>query len=81
MYIVGGIWSIVSLSYFMSANSLVNPSRGYVFNIALAGTVEVIAYFISLLTSLDLSRLFVIKRFVIVAGLVHLCYFFIGPLN
>lgn len=37
--IVGGIWSIFSLSYFISANSHINPDRSIPFNIALAGVV------------------------------------------
>lgn len=37
--IVGLIWSLFSLSYFISANSFVNPDRGIPFNIALAGVV------------------------------------------
>lgn len=36
---VGIIWSIISLSYFMSANTFINPNRGYAFNIALAGVI------------------------------------------
>lgn len=79
--IVGGIWSIFSLSYFISANSQINFDRSITFNIALAGVVEIIAYFLSMLTSLNLGRVFVIKRLLIIAGVIHVCYFFIGPLN
>ena len=79
--IVGAIWSVFSLSYFISANSHINPDRSIPFNIALAGVVEIIAYFMSMLTSLNLGRVFVIKRLLIIAGIIHLCYFFIGPLN
>lgn len=79
--IVGSIWSIFSLSYFISANSQINPDRSIPFNIAFAGVVEIIAYFLSILTSLNLARVFVIKRLLMIAGVIHLCYFFIGPLN
>lgn len=79
--IVGGIWSVFSLSYFISAFSHINPDRGIPFNIALAGVVEIIAYFLSILTSLNLGRVFVIKRLLIIAGVIHIFYFFIGPLN
>ena len=37
--IVGAVWSVFSLSYFISANSLINPARSLSFNIAIAGTV------------------------------------------
>jgi OCT family organic cation transporter-like MFS transporter 4/5 len=79
--IVGGIWSIFSLSYFISANSQINPDRSIIFNIALAGVVEIIAYMVSILTSLNLGRVFVIKRLLLLAGIIHVCYYFIGPLN
>lgn len=79
--IVGGIWSVFSLSYFISANSHINPDRSIPFNIALAGVVEIIAYFLSILTSLNLGRVYVIKRLLIIAGVIHIFYFFIGPLN
>jgi OCT family organic cation transporter-like MFS transporter 4/5 len=47
----------------------------------LAGVVEIIAYLISILTSLNLSRVFVIKRLLMIAGGIHICYYFIGPLS
>ena len=39
VFIVGAIWSIFSLSYFISANSLINPTRSLSFNIGIAGIV------------------------------------------
>jgi OCT family organic cation transporter-like MFS transporter 4/5 len=81
IFIVGGIWSVISLSYFISANSQINPDRSIPFNIALAGVVEIIAYLISILTSLNLGRVYVIKRLLVAAGAIHICYYFIGPLN
>lgn len=79
--IVGSIWSLFSLSYFISASSQINPTRGIPFNIGLAGVIEIIAYMVSILTSLNNHRIFFIKRLLIVAGIVHICYYFIGPLN
>ena len=79
--IVGAIWSVFSLSYFISANSHINHDRSIPFNIALAGVVEIIAYFLSILTSLNLGRVYVIKRLLLIAGVIHIFYFFIGPLN
>lgn len=81
VFIVGGIWSVLSLSYFISANSMINPKRSLQFNIGLAGTIEIIAYFLSILTSLNLGRVYFIKRLLLVSGMIHLCYYFIGPLN
>jgi len=77
--IVSIIWSIISLSYFISAKSQLNPHKSYTFNIALAGVIEIIAYLISIVTSLNLSRIFVIKRLLVVAAIVHLCYYFVQP--
>lgn len=37
--IVSIIWSIISLSYFISAKSQLNPHKSYTFNIALAGVI------------------------------------------
>ena len=79
MIIVGVIWSIFSLSYFISAFSQINPNHGIPFNIALAGVVEIVAYMVSILTSLNYHRLFFIKRLVVVAGVIHLCYYFVDP--
>ena len=81
VFIVGGIWSLLSLSYFISANSLINPKRSLQFNIALAGTIEIFAYFISILTSLNLGRVYFIKKLLLISGVIHCCYFFIGPLS
>ena len=39
VFIVGGIWSLLSLSYYISANSMINPRRSIQFNIALAGII------------------------------------------
>ena len=36
---------------------------------------------VSILTSLNNHRIFFIKRLLIFAGIVHICYYFIGPLN
>ena len=36
---VGCIWSVISLSYFISTSGFVNPNRGIAFNIALAGVI------------------------------------------
>lgn len=33
------IWSVISLSYFTSANSLLNDRKGLTFNLALAGAI------------------------------------------
>ena len=33
------------------------------------------------MTSLNLGRVFVIKRLLIIAGVIHICYYFIGPLS
>ena len=79
--IVGAIWSVFSLSYFISANSQINSDRSIIFNVELAGVVEIIAYLLSILTSLNLGRVFVIKRLLIIAGVIHLVFYFIGPLN
>jgi OCT family organic cation transporter-like MFS transporter 4/5 len=79
--IVGAIWSVFSLSYFISANSQINPDRSIPFNIAFAGVVEIFAYLISIMTSLNLGRVFVIKRLLMIAGGIHICYYFIGPLS
>ena len=77
--IVSIIWSIISLSYFMSAKNQLNPHRSYTFNIALAGVIEIVAYLGSIVTSLNLGRIFVIKRLLIAAAIVHLLYYFVQP--
>ena len=81
VFIVGGIWSLLSLSYFISANSMINPKRSLQFNIALAGIIEILAYFLSILTSLNLGRVYFIRKLLIISGIIHCCYFFIGPLS
>ena len=39
VFIIAFIWSVISLSYYISANSQINPDMGISFNIALAGAV------------------------------------------
>ena len=73
------IWSIISLSYFISAKGQLDSSRSYTFNIALAGVIEIIAYLSSVATNINLRRLFVIKRLLIVSAFFHLCFYFIQP--
>jgi hypothetical protein len=75
------IWSIISLSYFISAKGQLNSQKGYTFNIALAGVIEIIAYLSSVATNINLERLFVIKRLLVVSAIVHLCFYFITPLE
>jgi hypothetical protein len=57
----------------------VNPDRGYSFNIALAGVIEILAYFGSMLTSLNFGRVFVIKRLLVMSAIVHLMFYFVIP--
>lgn len=77
--IVGAIWSVFSLSYFISANSKINPERSLPFNIALAGVIEILAYLISILTSLNFNRVFFIRRLLLLSGALHLCFYFVFP--
>lgn len=77
--VVGFIWSLISLSYFISANGQINPNRSASFNIALAGVIEIIAYIFSLVNSLNSGRVHFIKRLIIAASIVHLLYFFVQP--
>ena len=35
----------------------------------------------SIVTSLNLGRVYFIKRLLLVSGAIHMCYFFIGPLS
>lgn len=51
---MGIIWSIISLSYFISAKSQLNPQKSYSFNIALAGFIEIVAYLSSVATNINL---------------------------
>ena len=54
----------------------VRATRSYSFNIGLAGVVEIVAYFGSMLTSLHIGRMLVITRIVVAAAVVHILYFF-----
>lgn len=76
---VSMIWSLVSLSYFMSVRSELNPGRSYTFNVALAGVIEIFAYLSSVVTNINLKRLFVMKRLLVFSAVVHLCYYFVVP--
>lgn len=77
--IVGIIWSLISLSYFISANNYINPQKSVTFNIAFAGVIEIIAYMFSMVTSLNYGRVYFIKRLLMAAALVHLLYYFVQP--
>jgi hypothetical protein len=46
----------------------------------LAGVIEIIAYFGSMVTSLNFGRVFVIKRLIIAASVVHILFFFFDPI-
>jgi hypothetical protein len=63
----------------MSAKNQLNPHKSYTFNIAFAGVIEIIAYLISMITSLNYGRVYIIKRLLIASAIVHLCYYFIQP--
>lgn len=76
---VGCIWSIISLSYFTSTNSQLNHDKSIVFNIALAGVIEILAYFGSMVTSLNFGRIFVIKRLIILSAIIHIMFYFLDP--
>ena len=73
------IWSVVSLSYFISAKSQLNPQKSYTFNLAFAGIIEIIAYLSSVATNINLKRLFVLTRLIVVSAAVHLCFYFVQP--
>jgi OCT family organic cation transporter-like MFS transporter 4/5 len=73
------IWSLISLSYFISAKSQLNPSKSYTFNVSLAGLIEIIAYMSAIVTSINFGRVYVIKRLIIVSAAAHLCYYFVQP--
>lgn len=73
------IWSIISLSYFISAKGQLNPEKSYSFNIALAGVIEIIAYLSSVATNINFERLYVIKRLLVVSAVIHLLYYFVQP--
>jgi OCT family organic cation transporter-like MFS transporter 4/5 len=75
------IWSVISLSYFISAKNQLDPSRSYTFNIALAGVIEIVAYLSSVATNINLQRLYVIKRLLIASAVVHLCFYFVHPME
>lgn len=59
-------------------SSKLDPNRSYYFNTGVEGVVEIVAYFGSMLTSLHIGRMVVIRRMVVGAGVVHLLYF-LGP--
>ena len=67
------------MSYFISAKSQLNPNKSYTFNIALAGVIEIVAYLSSVATNINLGRLFVLRRLLVVSAVVHLCFYFIQP--
>jgi hypothetical protein len=77
--IVSAIWSLISLSYFISAKGQLNPARSYAFNISLAGFIEIIAYLTAILTSINFGRVLVIKRLLLFAAIAHLCFYFVPP--
>lgn len=79
MIFVGIIWSVISLSYFISTNNFVNPDRSIGFNIALAGVIEILAYFGSMLTSLNFGRIYVIKRLIVLSAIIHVLFYFLDP--
>ena len=79
VFIVGLIWSLISLSYFISANNQLNSNRSYSFNVILAGFIQIIAYLASIISSLNLGRIFVIRRLLVFSSIVHLLYYFIQP--
>ena len=43
--------------------------------------IEIIAYLSSMITSLNFDRISIIKKLLIISGVVHILYFFIGPLT
>lgn len=73
------IWSLVSLSYFISAKSQLNPAKSYTFNVSLAGLIEIASYLTAIVTSINFGRIYVIKRLLIISGITHLCFYFIQP--
>lgn len=77
--IVSVIWSLISLSYFISAKGQLNPSKSYAFNISLAGFIEIIAYLSAILTSINFGRVLVIKRLLVFAAAAHLCFYLVPP--
>jgi OCT family organic cation transporter-like MFS transporter 4/5 len=76
---VGCIWSIISLSYFISTHGQLNDDKSIGFNIALAGVIEILAYFGSMVTSLNFGRIFVIKRLIILSAIIHVLFYFFDP--
>jgi MFS family permease len=77
--IVSLIWSLISLSYFISAKGQLNPHKSYAFNVSLAGFIEIIAYLAAILTSVNYGRVLVIKHLIAVAAAAHLCFYFVPP--
>jgi hypothetical protein len=68
------------LSYFTSANSLLNDKKSISFNLALAGTIEIIAYLAAMSMSLNMQRLVFIKNLLIYSGIVHVLFYFVRPI-
>lgn len=77
--IVSLIWSLISLSYFISVKGQLNPHRSYAFNVSLAGFIEIIAYLAAILTSVNFGRLLVIRRLLLLAAVAHLTFYFVQP--
>lgn len=75
------IWAVISLSYFTSANSLLNDNKSVSFNLALAGAIEVIAYLAAMSMSLNAQRVVFIKNLLIYSGVVHVLFYFIRPIH
>lgn len=75
------IWAVISLSYFTSANSLLNDRKSISFNLALAGAIEVIAYLAAMSMSLNAQRLVFIKNLLIYSGIVHVLFYFVRPIH
>lgn len=77
--IVSMIWSLISLSYFISAKGHLNPHKSYAFNISLAGFIEIIAYLSAILTSINFGRVLVIRKLLMLSAAVHLCFYLVPP--
>lgn len=77
--IVSLVWSLISLSYFISVKGQLNPHRSYAFNVSLAGFIEILAYLAAILTSVNFGRVLVIRRLLLFAALAHLCFYFVQP--
>lgn len=77
--IVSLIWSLISLSYFISVKSQLNPNKSYTFNVSLAGMIEIISYLTAIVTSVNFGRVMVIKRLIVLSAIAHLVFYFIQP--